>query len=247
MTGAIVAAMVATSFGGYASAVVDRRTTRSGPSCSRSLLVIVMTTLNIVGLHGGRAGAGDHRQRRARHPDAVRHRHDRQLEPVAARSGRIPGGARDHLERRADLLRVPGFRRHHLHREGPPASGAAAAAGHVPRARDRDDGLRGRLARRVRHPHRRPGRRVRRDRPRGGGQAHPRRGGVRAHGDHGALLDRRGGEREPLPVGGHDRAISPRSVSSRRPSAGGSAGRAPFGLRRDGASARPSSWSSPST
>ena len=118
--------MVATSFGGYASCRRRRRRSGLGDRASRILLVLVMTVLNIVGSTAVARVQAAHRQGRAGDPGALRDRDDRELEPSAARSRRLPGTAADRLERRADVLRVPRLRRHHLHREGSAAARPAS-------------------------------------------------------------------------------------------------------------------------
>ena len=60
-------------------------------------------------------------------------------------------------ERRADVLRLPRVRRHHIHREGPGQPGAGAAPRRLPRAHHRDGDLRGRIPGRLRRAHRRRG------------------------------------------------------------------------------------------
>ena len=115
---AIVTAMVAVSFGSYASAAVagenaglgqglrgadhhrdDRREHRRVPA--------------------RRAGADRDRLRRAGHPRPFRGRHARQHEPVAARALGVSAAAGHRLQRGADLLRLPRLRHHHLHGQGP--------------------------------------------------------------------------------------------------------------------------------
>ena len=119
---------------------------------------------------GGQGPVGA-RHDRAGHPDRVRRRDDREPRPRAARPEWLPAPAGHHRERGPHLLRIPRVRRHHVHREGPAEPVAPAAAGHLPRSGDRHLRLCRRVARRVRHPHRRPGRGIRHDRDRRGRQA----------------------------------------------------------------------------
>ena len=151
LANAIVTAMVAVSFGSYASSMLTGEENAVWIKVFAALIIIVMTGVNIVGsklvanaqsvivvvvvgiltvLRGGPPG---------QHPR------------VAAGAIGVPVVERHHLERGADLLRVPGLRHHHLHRERPPQAVTPAAAGDVHRARDRDGHLRRHRAGRVRH------------------------------------------------------------------------------------------------
>ena len=122
-----------------------------------------------------------------------------------------PSFARHRRQRRPDVLRLPRFRRRHLHRQGPRRSGPSAAPGHGPRARVGHRRLRRRRRRRVRHAHRRRGDRLRRH-----GARRRRRTGARPR----RLLDddrdravrhRRGDQRRALPG---DRTVRPDGVRS---------------------------------
>ena len=172
-TGAIVVAMIATSFGGYASAVVAG----GDPTWATVLavaLVVVMTALNIVGSTAV-----------ARVQSlivnvvlailslfaivTIANWNPSLLDPAG-----YPGVQEIISSVALTFFAFLGFGVITFTAKDLPDPVATAAACHVPRARDRDDRLRRRVARRLRHAHRRPGRRVRHDRAGGGREAHAR-------------------------------------------------------------------------
>ena len=118
VTAGIVTAMVATSFGGYASSVL----TDDDPTWTKVfavLIVLVMTALNVVGSTAV-----------ARVQSLIVKIvltiltvfvvvDPANFDPTLLAPSGYPGVQRHRLERGADLLRVPRLRRHHLHRQGP--------------------------------------------------------------------------------------------------------------------------------
>ena len=111
---------------------VHRRATRSAKVFA-VLIVVVMTMLNVVGIEGRRRAQTRDRGHRDRHPPSSRWSRSRTSTRRCSRPPAIhPSGHR--LQRGAHLLRVPGLRCHHLHREGPAQPVAPAASGDVPRA-----------------------------------------------------------------------------------------------------------------
>ena len=162
---AIITGMVAVSFGSYASSAA----TDGDENWAKVFavgVVVVMTGLNVVGS-----------QAVARVQTLVvvvvigilsifAVSTLANLDPDLLAPSNYPSVARHHRQHRADVLRVLGIRRDHVHGEGSRQSQPSAPAGHVPGARDRHHDLRGGRPRRVRHPHRRRGDRVGWHRPR---------------------------------------------------------------------------------
>src|SRR5690242_16382910 len=102
---AIITAMVAVSFGSYASvalAGIDRWV----KECA-VLILLLMTLLNILGSQTV-ARADRRRGRRGGDPRRVLGRHPVDDRPAPARVLGLPSAGRHRGERRADLLRVPG-------------------------------------------------------------------------------------------------------------------------------------------
>ena len=173
---AIITGMVAVSFGSYASsAATDGDETWAKVFAVG--VVVVMTALNVV---GSRAVA------RVQTLVVVvvigilsifAVSTLANLDPDLLAPSNVSIGRRHHRQHRADVLRVPGVRRDHVHGQGPGRPRPPAPAGHVPRARHRHRDLCGGRPRRVRHPHRRRGDRLGRHGPRRrrGADARPRR------------------------------------------------------------------------
>ena len=197
---AIVTAMVAVSFGSYASAIVRRRERGLGQVLRRA--------------DHRRHDRGEHRRvearrerpdrdrvRGGRDPRRLRGGHPRQHGPVAAGAVGLPAAARHRLQRRADLLRLPRLRHHHLHGEGPGEAVAPAAQGDVPRALDRHRHLHRHRAGRLRHADRRRGDLLGRHRAgrRRGAVARP--GRLLPDGGHGAVRHRGRHQRRAVPGG----------------------------------------------
>ena len=142
---AIITAMVAVSFGSYASDA-RRRQRRVGEA--------------VRGADPAGDGRAEHPRRprrrpcpdrdrrgRRRHPDRVLDRHP--VEP-GRRPARVLGlslPARHRVQRGADLLRLPRLRCHHLHRQGPRRPDPPAPQGDLPGAGHRDRRLRRRRPR----------------------------------------------------------------------------------------------------
>ena len=150
---AIVTAMVAVSFGSYASAMFAGENT-VWAKVFAALIIIVMTGVNIVGskLVAKAQTVIVYVVLGILTIFAVVTLVN--MNPSLLAPSGYPPLQRHRLERGADLLRLPGLRHHHLHRQGPGQAGAPAAPGDVPRARDRDRHLRRHRAGRVRHAHR---------------------------------------------------------------------------------------------
>ena len=125
-----------------------------------------------------------------------------------------PLGLEDHLEHRADLLRLPRFRRDDLHGREPPRS-EECVVGDGARARADDGHVRVDLDRRVRDLDLRSGDRLRRDCDRRGCAAVARRRRLHADGSGRAHRDRRSDQSDALRLGGAnrlaggDRAVPP--------------------------------------
>ena len=137
LANAIVTAMVAVSFGSYAASTFAGEN-QAWTKVFAALIILVMTGVNIVG-SGLVAGAqtvivyvvlGD--------LVGVRGGHAGEHHPVAAGAVEVPAVPGHHLVGGADLLRVPGVRHHHLHRQGPGQAVPPAAPGDVPGAGHRD-------------------------------------------------------------------------------------------------------------
>ncbi len=202
---AIVTAMVAVSFGSYASAAFAGESA-TWATVFAVVVVVAMSAREHHGIPTGRERADRGGGRGHRDPRGVRGRDARDHGSRPALAERLPAAPGHRVERRPDLLRVPGLRRHHLHGEGPRRSAATAPQGDVPRARDRDHDLRRRGAGRVRDAHGRRGDLVRRHRARRCGGAGAGQGGLLAHDGDGAVRHRRGDQRRPLPGEGPVRA-----------------------------------------
>src|SRR4029450_13802345 len=110
----------------------------------------------------------------------------------------LPTRAGHCLQRRPDLLRLPGLRGHQLHRRRPPQPGPQPAPGDVPGPRHHHRPVHPGVARGVRDPDGAGGDRQRRHRPRGGGPAGAGGGRLRHDGGGGAAGHLLVGERQPL-------------------------------------------------
>ena len=141
----IVTAMVALSFGSYASDSVAGGSV-AGVKGFAVLLVLAMTALNVAGIHVRGPGVEPRRVHRGRDPGRVRRRHDRERRPGTPRAVHVPRRTRHRVGRGAHVLRVPGLRRRHVHRPRPRRPEAAAAAGDGDRDRDRGHHLHRRVA-----------------------------------------------------------------------------------------------------
>ena len=165
---AIITAMVAVSFGSYASSAVDGRRRDLGQGvrrrCGRG-----DGRAQRRRVEGRRPGADGGRGRRDRDPHDLRGGDHLDHRPRPARPVGLPVGRRHRGERGPDVLRVLGLRRDHVHGEGPRRPAAPAAAGDVPRAGDRHRHLRRGGVGRVRHADGRGGDRVGRHGAGGGG------------------------------------------------------------------------------
>ena len=212
----VVAAMLAVSFGSYATTLFVGDDAWSGwDNVFASLLIVVMTLVNMVGATFVSRVASVMvvvllvRVRRLHRRDDL----GRQLRPP--RLQRLPVVLEDHLQHRADVLRVPRLRRDDVHGRQPPRSRARAAESGGARAGADDGHLRADLDRRLRDAHRDRGDRLRRDGDRRGRAADARRRRLHADGGRRAHRDGRRDERDALRRGGpHGLAGGDRAVSS---------------------------------
>ena len=187
----IVTAMVAVSFGSYASAMFAGENA-VWAKLFAALIIIVMTVVNILG------------------SKLVANAQTvivyivlgiltffavvtlATMTPVEPGAVGVSAGARHYLKRGADLLRLPRLRYHHLHGKGPRQAVAPAAQSDVSRAGDRHGHLRRHRAGRVRHAHGGAGDLLGRYRSGRGRRAHARQGGLLAYERHGVVRDCRG-------------------------------------------------------
>ncbi len=111
----LVTAMVAVSFGNYATSLfLGADAAAIWVNIFASLVVVVLTIVNIVGRRSGVEGTDGDRIRRPGYPGRVRHRHAHADRPVTSGPGRLSPGPRHRLERGPDLLRLSGLRGHRL-------------------------------------------------------------------------------------------------------------------------------------